>query len=166
MDTLLMVAVVLITIAVVAQAGVLIGMYMTSRRLTSKAETLMDDGRRMMAPMETVTSNLKTVSDDLAQAGKIAREQAVHAQQIVTETHDNIRGQLFEVRERIVDTVDEARDVIMRPIRQYSAMASGIAEGLRTFFSPRRKPGTAEREGMEVVETEIIIEQDRDFPAA
>ena len=161
-----MVAIVLTTLAVIAQAGVLIGMYMTSRRLTSKAETLMDDSRRMMAPMETVTSNLKTVSDDLAQAGKIAREQAVHAQQIVTETHDNIRGQLFEVRERIVDTVDEARDVIMRPIRQYSAIASGVAEGLRTFFAPRRKTETAETKGMDIVETEIIIERDRDFPAA
>jgi len=166
MDTLLMVAIVLITLAVVAQAGVLIGMYMTSRKLTSRAQTLMDDSRRVMAPMETVTGNLKTVSDDLAHAGKIAREQAVHAQQIVTETHDNIRGQLFEVRERIVDTVDEARDVIMRPIRQYSAIASGIAAGVRTFFAPRRKPGTAGTERMEVVETEIIIEQDRDFPAA
>jgi uncharacterized protein YoxC len=166
MDTLLMVAVVLTTIAVVAQAGVLIGMYMTSRKLTKKAETLMDDGRRLVAPMETVTSNLKTVSDDLAEAGRVAREQALHAQQIVTETHDTIRGQLYEVRERLVDTVDEARDVIMRPIRQYSAMASGIAAGLRTLFSPRPKPEMKGTEGMDVVETEIIIQEGREFPAA
>ena len=143
MNTLLMVAVVLIALAVVAQAGVLVAMYLMSRRLATKAETLMDDSRKLMAPLESITGNLKTLSNDLAETGKIAREQVLHVQEVVTETQDAIRGQMFEVRERVLDTVDEARDVVMRPVRHYSAIACGIAVGLRTFFSrPRQQPST------------------------
>jgi hypothetical protein len=137
MDTLLMVAVVVITLAVVAQAGVLLAMYLLSRRVTGKVEVLMDESRRLMAPLESITSNLKAVSDDLVHTGEIAREQILHIQEIVNETREDIRTQLGDVRERVLDTVDEARETVMRPIRQYSAIALAIAEGVRTLFRGR-----------------------------
>jgi biopolymer transport protein ExbB/TolQ len=140
MQTLLMVAVVLITLAVIVQAGVLIAMYLMSRRLAGKAETLMNDSRRIMTPLESVASNLKTVADDLAETGKIARAQVLHVQEIVTETQQSIRGQINEVRSAVRDTVDEARSTVMRPIRHYAAIATGVAEGLRTFLFGRRQP--------------------------
>jgi hypothetical protein len=139
MDTLLMVAVVLTAIAVIAQAGVLIGMYMTTRRLTTKAEALMDESKKLMAPIESITSNLKTVSEDLVETGTIAREQAGHLHEILTTAQNDVRGQMADVRARVLDTVDEARYAVMRPVRQYSAIASGVAEGLRTFLFGRRK---------------------------
>ena len=146
MDTLLMVAVVLITLAVVAQAGVLIAMYVMSRRVAGKAEELMDGGRRIMQPMETVTSNLKTVANDLGETGKIARGQAVHLQEFVKDTESTVRQDIAQIRERVFGTVDEARGTVMRPIRQYSAIASGIAEGIRTFFAGKREETTIEEE--------------------
>jgi len=156
METLLMVAVVLIALAIVTQAGVLIAMYLMSRRISTKAETLMADTKKLIVPLESITSNLKIISDDLAETGKIARQQVLHVQEIVREAQDSIRGQIFEVRERVLDTVDEARDMVMRPIRQYSAIASGIAAGIRTFFGGRHQP----------VETETTFEQERQYPAA
>src|SRR5437867_6833866 len=140
MQTLLMVAVVLITLAVIVQAGVLIAMYLMSRRLAGKAEMLMDDSRKIMTPLESVTSNLKIVAEDLAEAGKIARAQAVHVQEIVTEAQQSIQGQINEVRNAVRDTVDEARATVMRPIRHYAAIATGIAEGVRTFLFGRQQP--------------------------
>lgn len=139
METLLIVAVVVITLAIVAQAGVLLAMYLLSRRVTSKVEVLMDDSQRLMAPLESITSNLKAVSDDLAQTGEIARAQILHIQDLVIETRENIRMQLGDVRERVLDTVDEARETVMRPIRQYSAIAQAIAEGIRTFFRGKQE---------------------------
>ena len=53
---------------------------------------------------------------------------------IVNETRENIRTQLHDVRERVLDTVDEARETVMRPVRHYSAIALAFAEGVRTFF--------------------------------
>jgi len=155
MEILLTVAIVLTALAIIVQAGVLVSMYLMSRRLANKADVLMTESQRLMAPMETITSNLKTVSNDLAESGKIAREQVVHVQQFVAETQQNIREQLLEVRGMVLDTVDEARTVVMRPVREYSAIASAIAEGVRTFFRGRKQEPA--------VETEIII---TDRPAA
>jgi selenocysteine lyase/cysteine desulfurase len=157
MNTLLMVAVVLIALAVIAQAGVLIAMYLMSRRLATKAETLMNDGQRLMVPLESITSNLKAVSEDLTETGKIARAQAVHLQEFVSESQANIRRQISEVSDSLLDSIDEARSVAMRPIRQYSALAMGISEAIRTLLFGRK-------EKEEVVE-EIIIEE-RQHPAA
>jgi hypothetical protein len=139
MDILLIVAVVVITLAVVAQAGVLLAMYLLSRRITGKVEGLMDDSRRLMAPLESITSNLKSISNDLAQTGEIARAQILHIQELVIETRENIRMHLGDVRERVLETVDEARETLMRPIRQSSAIAQAIAEGIRTFFRGKRE---------------------------
>jgi methyl-accepting chemotaxis protein len=139
MEALLMAAVVVTTLAVVTQAGVLLAMYLLSRRVTGKVEALMDESRRLMAPLESITGDLKALSDDLVHTGEIAREQVLKIQQIVNETRENIRTQLSDVRERVLDTVDEARETVMRPIRQYSAMALAIAEGVRTFFRGRKE---------------------------
>ena len=76
MDMLLMVAVVLIALAIIVQAGVLVGMYLISRRLTDKVNGLIDDSRTLTGPLQTVTINLKTASAELAEVGKIARDQA------------------------------------------------------------------------------------------
>jgi len=142
MQTLLIVAVVVIALAVITQAGVLIAMYLLSRRITDKVEGLLDESRKLVTPLESITNNLKAVSADLAETGTMAREQVLHVQGLINETRDNIRVQLTDVRERVMDTVDEAREVVMRPIRQYSAIAMGIAEGIRTFFG-RKKEETA-----------------------
>jgi hypothetical protein len=157
METLLMVAVVLIALAVIAQAGVLIAMYLMSRRLSGKVELLLNDGKRLMPHFESITSNLKTVSEDLTETGKIARSQATHVQKIVTDTHASIRDQISEVSNALVDSIEEARTVAMRPIRQYSAIAMGISEGVRTLFSGRRKKEKEEK---------IVIEKDTQYPAA
>src|ERR1041385_2643993 len=114
MQTLLIVAVVVIALAVITQAGVLLAMYLLSRRVTEKMEGLMDESLKLMAPLESITSNLKAVSNDLAQTGELAREQVQHIHEIITETRANIRTQLLDVRERVIDTVDEARAVVMR----------------------------------------------------
>jgi len=161
METVLMVAVVLITLAVIAQAGVLLAMYMLSRRVTGKVEALMDKSQKLITPLESITGNLKSVSDDLAETGQLARRQVLHIQGLIGDTREEVRLQLLHVRERVVDTVEEARDTVMRPLRQYSAIASAIAEGIRTFFR-----GTPEEKATTEIEAEIEIDIHRDRPAA
>ena len=139
METLLMVAVVVIALAVVTQAGVLLAMYLLARRITGKLELLMDESRKLIAPLESITNSLKAVADDLGRTAQIAREQVLRVQSIVNETRENIRTQLHDVRERVLDTVDEARETVMRPVRHYSAIALAFAEGVRTFFGGDRR---------------------------
>jgi hypothetical protein len=113
METLLKVAVVLIAVGVVAQTCVLIAMYLMSRRISGKAEALMNETR---VPLESITSNLKTVSNELAETGKIARAQAEHIQ----------------------ETATDAGKMLLRPLREYTAIAVGVAAGIRAFFSERK----------------------------
>jgi hypothetical protein len=91
----------------------------------------------------------------------MARQQVLHVQEMINETRDNIRVQLTDVRERVLYTVDEARETVMRPIRQYSAIAMAVAEGIKTFFGGRKQ---------EVPIEEVLIEQEariqEEHPAA
>jgi ABC-type transporter Mla subunit MlaD len=138
MQTLLIVAIVVIALAVITQAGVLAAMYLLSRKVTDKVQGLIDESQKLMAPLESITSDLKAVSNNLAQTGELAREQIVQIQGVIAETRTNIRTQLNDVCERVLNTVDEARETVMRPIRQYAAIANAVAEGIRTFFRGRK----------------------------
>lgn len=153
MQTLLVVAIVLTALALIVQAGVLVSMYLLSRRLTSKAEVLMNESQRLVAPLEAITGNLKSVANDMAETGKVAHSQVLQIQRMLNETQTSVRDHVAEVRERVLDTVDEARTVVMRPVRQYSAMAMGIAEGIRTFFKGRRNKNA------ETDETAVVVEE-------
>jgi hypothetical protein len=159
MQTLLIVAVIVISLAVITQAGVLLAMYLLSRRVTDKVQGLIDETQKLMTPLESITINLKAVSNDLAETGELAREQVLQIQGIIAETRTNIRTQLMDVRERVLDTVDEAREVVMRPIREYAAIANAIAEGVRTFFRGKK-------EEVEVQEIELREEFREKNPAA
>ena len=134
MDTLLMVAVVLIALAIVVQAGVLVGMYLMSRRLTDKVNGLVDESRTLIGPLETTTANLKEASEEFVEMGKIGRDQAHRVASTVNETRETIRLEVEDIRDRIVGTVDEARHTLLRPLRQWAAVALGVAEGVRTLF--------------------------------
>src|SRR5436190_23288199 len=143
MDKLLMVAVVLIALAIIVQAGALVGMYLMSRRLADKVNGLIDDSRTFIGPLQTITINLKTAAAELAEVGKIAREQAHGIEQTLNQTRETIRLEVEDLRDRIVETVEIARTTIMRPVRQWSAVASGVAEGLRCFFRKKSEEPAA-----------------------
>jgi hypothetical protein len=120
MEVLLIVAIVVIALAVVTQTVVLLAMFLMSRNLAAKVDDLMADSARLLPPLEAITTNLRTASGDLAEAGKIARRQAQHVHEIVTETHDTLR----------------------RPLREYSAITHAVAAAVRTFFSRPEQPRT------------------------
>jgi len=74
METLLMVAVVVITLAVVVQAGVLLEMYLLARRISGKVEGLMDETRKLIPPLESIEHTLKAVGDDAQDTAQSARD--------------------------------------------------------------------------------------------
>jgi hypothetical protein len=73
METLFVVAVVLITLAIIVQAGALVAMYLMSRKLVENVNDLMNDSRRLLMPLESAASNLKAVSEDVVEVEKMAR---------------------------------------------------------------------------------------------
>jgi hypothetical protein len=148
MQTLLTVAIVLTVLGILAQAGLLLGMYLISRRLTDKANVIMDESQKVITPLQAVTDNLKVASDHAAESGKVAHAQMLHVQDMVNETHQTIRGHL----------------------RQYGAFTDAVAEGLRTLFKGRKAEpieteAILEPEKEKEIIKEIIID-DENRPAA
>jgi len=90
-----------------------------SRQLTGKADLIMNESHEVITPLQSITDNLKDASNHVAESGRVAHAQILHIQDMVNETHENIRGQM----------------------RQYGALTNAVAEGLRTFFKGRKTEG-------------------------
>ena len=153
METLLVVAIVLTSLAVLTQAGVLIAMYLMSRRVVDNVNGLVSESQKLMVPLERVTTNFKTASESLVDVSKDARAEMTRVQSMLIETQAALRDEIEDLRYRVNATVDEVQNKVMAPIRTWSALASGINAGVRTFFAKRQPPAV-------IVKEEIIIEGD------
>jgi hypothetical protein len=141
MDTLLVVAIVVTALAVIVQAGVLVAMYLMSRQVADRVNGLVGQTQRLMAPIENVAQNLKSASTDLADMGKTARVQLEHANEIVADVRQAVDRLTVDVRQQVTQGISDVQTTVMRPVREWSALAVGITEGVRVFFggAPRSR---------------------------
>ena len=140
-----MIAVAVTALAIIVQAGVLISMYLLSQRVVKNVNGLIDETRELMAPVDLVVENLKTTSADMVEVGKSARQQMQRVEGLIHDADDALHNQIDEfeqmgsdVRTAVNETVEEVRDRVMTPVRTFSAVASGIGEGIRFFFRGRK----------------------------
>jgi len=75
LEGLLTLFVALTAIAIIAQAVVLVGIYVMSKRLGEQVERFMKETREMMVPVRSIADNLRTASANLVEIGISAREQ-------------------------------------------------------------------------------------------
>ena len=143
MDTLLIVAIIMIALSIAVQAGALLAMYLLSRQVAQNVDHLAAETRKLIDPLERVAANLKSASDDLADIGHTAREEAHRIDHTVKETTDTLRAEIQELRSRINHTVTEVQEAISAPVREWSAIRSGIAVGVRTFLGASETSATA-----------------------
>lgn len=146
METLLTVFVALTAIAVMTQAGVLVAIYMVSKRHSEQMERFMNETRQLMAPIKTITENLCTASSNFVEIGIAARDQFRRVEGMVTETGEVLQTQLArldsatrEVVERVNGTAQVLQDSVVRPVREVAAIAKGVGRGLEALFARRQK---------------------------
>ena len=155
METLLVVAIIVTALAVIIQAGVLLAMYLITRRVTDNVNGLVDEAYKLTAPLERIATNFRAASEDIVAIGKNAREELVHMESILRDTQTAVRDEIQDLRMRVNETVDDLQHTVMRPVREWSAIATGITVGIRTFFS--RKPR---------VDETVLKQDNRQTPAA
>lgn len=153
METLLVVAIIVTAAAVIIQAGILIAMYLITRRVTDNVNGLVSEAYKLTAPLERIATNFRAASEDIVDIGKNAREELVRMENILKETQIAIRDEIQDIRARVNNTVDDLQTTVMTPVREWSAIATGISVGIRSFF--RRRPKTEET----VDETVIVIDK-------
>src|SRR5215831_17438527 len=141
MEGLLTLFVALTAIAVITQAGVLVGIYLMSKRLSEQVERFMKDTREMMVPVRSIAENLRAASANLVEIGLSARDQFRRVEAMVTDTGEALNVQLerFDrvsqnVIDRINETADIVQDSVVRPAREVAAVAKGLSRGLGAFF--------------------------------
>jgi hypothetical protein len=141
LEGLLTLFVALTAAAVITQAGVLVGIYVMSKRLSDQIERFMKETREMMVPMKSITENLRTASSNLVEIGLAARDQFRRVETMVTDTGEALNVQLerFDrvsqnVIDRINETAEIVQDSVVRPAREVSAIAKGLSRGFGTFL--------------------------------
>jgi len=146
MDRLLTFFVALTALAVVAQAGVLIAIYLMSKRLSNQMDRFMAETREMMVPVKAITENLMVASTNIMEIGVSARAQFRRVETMVTATGDVLHGQLDrletatkDVVDRINSTADMVQDTVARPVREVAAVAKGLGRGFDFLFRRNKK---------------------------
>jgi methyl-accepting chemotaxis protein len=146
LEGLLTLFVALTALAVLVQAGILVSLYILSRRVAGQVELTLAQLRELMPPLKTVTENLKTVSEDVVEIGGAAREQFHRVEEMVGETGQTLQSQLEkvdnmsrEVTERVNETVDVVQDSIIRPVREIGALARGLTMGLEVLLNRKNR---------------------------
>jgi methylthioribose-1-phosphate isomerase len=144
LEGLLTLFVALTAIAIVTQAGVLLGIYVMSRRLSDQVERFMKDTREMMVPVRSIAENLRIASANIVEIGLSARDQFRRVETMVTDTGEALHMQLerFDrVSKNIIDRINETaeivQDSVVRPAREVAAVAKGLTRGFGAFFFGR-----------------------------
>src|SRR5207249_6635834 len=139
LEGLLTLFVALTAIAVITQAGVLVGIYIMSKRLSEQLERFMKETREMFVPMKSIMENLKVATANIVEIGLSAKEQFRRVEAMVTDTGEALQVQLqrFDrVGQNLIDRVNETagvvQDSVMRPVREIAALAKGVSRGFET----------------------------------
>jgi hypothetical protein len=156
MDQLLTFFVALTALAVLAQACVLVSIYLMSRRLSNQIERFMSETREMMVPVKAITENLQTASTNIMEIGVSAREQFRRVEGMVTDTNEVLHTQLNrleevtkDVTDRITSTADIVQNTVLRPVREVSAVAKGLGRGFDFLFRRNRNSSNSKNQKQE-----------------
>jgi len=144
LEGLLTLFVALTAIAIITQAGVLVGIYIMSKRLSEQVERFMKETREMMVPIRSIAENLRVASANLVEIGLSARDQFRRVEAMVTDTGEALHVQLerFDrVSQSVIDRINETAEIVqasvVRPVREVAAVAKGLSRGFGSFFFGR-----------------------------
>ncbi len=74
-QNLLTIFIAVTTVAVLIQAGILVGFYFVSTKLSRQADQAMEMTRNFLGPAQTTVENLKTVTARIAEFSSTTQEQ-------------------------------------------------------------------------------------------
>ncbi len=145
MEVWLTLFVALAAVAIITQAGVLLAIYVMSKRLSEQVESFMKETREMMVPVRSIAENLRIASANLVEIGLAARDQFRRVEAMVTDTGEALHVQIerFDhlsqnMMDRINETASIVQDSVVRPAREVAALAKGIT-GFGSFLFRRNR---------------------------
>lgn len=167
--TSLIVFVAITSVAVVLQMAILLALYLMMKRTTAQVESVALDFQRRTTPIienardiiSDVTPKLKDITTNLTEAsatlknqaetfGNAAVEIAIRARNQVVHADDIVSRAL----DRVEKTSESVQNSVLTPVRRVQGIMQGLSVGLGALLNQKRQPrqerqgGVAGDEGM------------------
>ena len=157
--TALSVALILVAIAVLMQAGAMVGIWLAIRKLPGQVESLRADVKERIDPLAKSVSEivansrepLRSITGNLAEISRMLRERTNQVDTLVADLVDRSRLQIQRLDqmvtglvEKVETTADEVQRSVLVPVREASAVLKGVRSGLEFLFSRRRTTNVSE----------------------
>jgi hypothetical protein len=158
-DAALTVVLVLVAVAILMQAGAMVGIWLAIKNIHREVVGVRADVKQRLDPLaQSVTELLvnsrepvRTITANLAEISRILRDRTSHVDGVVADLVDKSRLQVIRVDQMVSDLVTKVEttaDVVQRnvlaPIQEISAVVKGVRSGLEFLFSRRRAPRVSE----------------------
>jgi outer membrane murein-binding lipoprotein Lpp len=153
-DNLLRFFIAATTLAVVIQAGILVGLYLSFRKSTAKMEALATQvTTKVLPPVDTLQDmlvelrpKLDVMSVNFSESSTLVRNQLARIDATLTDALDRTRLQVIradELLNRTMDRVEETSEVVHKtvisPLRQVNGLMSAISTGFEVFLGQKRR---------------------------
>jgi hypothetical protein len=153
-DNLLRIFIAVTTFAVVVQAGILVGLYLSVRKSTTKMEALAEEFKSKALPAIETAHNtmlelrprIETISVNAVESSNLVRNQLARIDATLTDALDRTRLQVIradELLNRTMDRVEETSDAVHKtvisPLRQVTGLMTALSTGFEAFFGQKKR---------------------------
>jgi methyl-accepting chemotaxis protein len=152
-ENLLTVFVGVTALAIVVQMGVLIALFVSSRKTGERLQRFSKEMEENLLPMirdakillAESTPQVREILQNLAVLSATARQDVERISSTANEINDRVRQQVARADElltrtltRVEATTENVQHLISSPMRQVSGVLSGVAAGLAEFLGSRK----------------------------
>jgi len=166
MDNLTPIFIALTGAAVLLQAGVLVGIYLSLRKSSARMEAIAAEVKNKALPalekaqalLTELQPKLAAISDNVVETTTLARAQLQRVDATVNDALDRARLQVIRADElltRTIDRVEATSEIVQKtvvsPVRQVSGLIQGVTAGIEFLFAGRGRRNGGSREGRRAV---------------
>jgi len=153
-ETILTVFVIVTCLAVMIQAGILVGMFFSMKKTSERMESLAKRVEEKAMPvlestreiLEDTAPKLKEITANLVEMSGTVKSQVNRMDATFNDALDRTRLQVIRVDElvsRTIDKVEETTEMVqhtvLTPMKQLTGVIQGLSVGVGAFLNRRRK---------------------------
>ncbi len=153
-SNLLILFIALTAVAVVIQAGMLIGMYLAMRKSTARMEALADEVKTKVLPTAELAQSMlaelrpkvENIIGNVNESSNVVRTQMQRMDAALNDILDRTRLQVIRADELLTRTMDRVENTteivhktVVSPVRQISGIVQGVTTGIEFLIGGKRR---------------------------
>jgi methyl-accepting chemotaxis protein len=155
-ENLVVIFIILTSILIIIQVGILAGLFVSLRKLTSNMEHLstfvdnkvspsLNEFKEVLGESRQILNSVRGAADNFASISENVRFQIERVNSVIEDTTDRARVQISRADEVITEAIEKmeatseiVQENILAPVREAAALIRGVSGGLQFFFSRRK----------------------------